>query len=299
MRVITNFKHNYPEDPITHLDLAEFENDNKSVTLCYGSIVRGSKLIAIDLEEPIPREENIRKLFRYADIILNLCPWSSAWHNEALGAEICIPIFFPFNMKFAPKTDVKDIDVIYAGQIHDVPELEATVKSLTKFNYAHVNFKANDYTTHVNPTYEEKMNLYGRSKITIAHNVLWLNNYWAQMIKKLYPDWARNYAYKDIDQTDPVLKVYPQLKSRAFEAAFSKSLILCRYDQFRVLEHFFVPEKEFIYYYGLEDMREKIDYFSKYEEERLAIVNPAYERAINKYTTKHFYDKFIVPHYAK
>ena len=86
----------------------------------------------------------------------------------------------------------------------------------------------------------------------------------------------------------------PQLKSRPFEAAFGKSLILCKKDEWNIIETWFTEGEEFIYYSSAEELRTIIDdvlnNFEKYEE----IVENAYNRAINEYTTEAFVKKHFV-----
>ena len=84
----------------------------------------------------------------------------------------------------------------------------------------------------------------------------------------------------------------PQLKSRVFEAAFGRSLILCKRDPFNVIERYFEPDKEFIYYddTNLESkITEILKNFSKYEK----VIDNAYNKAVDNYTVTKFVDTYL------
>ena len=68
----------------------------------------------------------------------------------------------------------------------------------------------------MNVSYPEKLNLIGQSKISVVHNLCANNT--------------------------------PQLKSRPFESAMCKSLILCKKDEFNFIETWFEPNVDFLYY---------------------------------------------------
>jgi spore maturation protein CgeB len=85
----------------------------------------------------------------------------------------------------------------------------------------------------------------------------------------------------------------PQLKSRVFEAAFSRSLILCKRDPFNVIENFFEPEEEFVYFDEGELKEKLVDILLNYEK-YLPIIENAYVKAVNQYTTEEFFNQYLV-----
>jgi spore maturation protein CgeB len=86
--------------------------------------------------------------------------------------------------------------------------------------------------------------------------------------------------------------IVPQLKSRPFEAAFSKSLILCKKDPFNVIENYFEPGKEFIYYEEGNLVETVSTILQSYDNYQL-IVDRAFDRAQNEYTSEAFFKKFL------
>ena len=85
----------------------------------------------------------------------------------------------------------------------------------------------------------------------------------------------------------------PQIKTRPFEAAFCKSLILCKKDQWNIIEEWFEPNTEFLYYEDSNDLyhiiRKALDNYSDYQD----IIERAHTKALNNYTTRHFINKFL------
>jgi spore maturation protein CgeB len=85
----------------------------------------------------------------------------------------------------------------------------------------------------------------------------------------------------------------PQIKTRPFEAAFCQSLIICKKDKWNIIEKWFEPNKEFLYYENQEELeiliKDVLENYDKY----LPIIENAYHRAINNYTTEHFVKKYL------
>ena len=82
------------------------------------------------------------------------------------------------------------------------------------------------------------------------------------------------------------------MKSRLFEAAFSKSLILCKRDPFNLIERYFQVNKEFVYFEEgkLEGkIQEILENFRIYEK----IIDCAFKRAVKNYTTKEFFLRYL------
>ena len=116
-----------------------------------------------------------------------------------------------------------------------------------------------------------------------------------------YKEWAANKAFADIPTgfmrlakrllTGPEIEV-PQLKSRIFEAAFCRSLILCKKDNFNVIEKYFMPGEEFVYYEEgrlVETVNKVLTNYDAY----LSVIENAYNRAVKQYTTNAFFEKYL------
>jgi spore maturation protein CgeB len=82
--------------------------------------------------------------------------------------------------------------------------------------------------------------------------------------------------------------IMPQFKVRNHEIASSKSLLLVKKDPWNLMEDFYQPEEEFIYFENFDELKERIQdvsvNFEKYED----IVEAAFLRSKN-YTAERIY----------
>ena len=83
--------------------------------------------------------------------------------------------------------------------------------------------------------------------------------------------------------------IMPQFKVRTHEITSSKSLMLVKKDPWNLIEDFYVPEEEFIYFETFEELEGIIqditDNFDKYRD----IIERAYNKSQN-YTVKKIFD---------
>jgi hypothetical protein len=298
-------KEKYMDDPVYHLDLKRFEETTDDFYLVVGDLYNPPKLqqtfdkpvVVLTLEEPnfCTRDLQLdsitgeKKLigphaddFNRVDKVLTLFPYT------ATSIDNRIPIFFPFNEKYIRTEFNKTFDIIYSGHYHN-PLLSDFIKVIhdNKIDYRVINSSNDIYTTNANCSYIEKLELYSQSKITLCHNLLFVSPYNIPRYKQ-FLNADKNLAFAHLDHG-----IMPQIKSRVFEAAFNKSLILCLKDPWNIIEMFFKPETEFIYFENEIDLAEKILYIKNNYKEFEHIIENAYQKAINNYTTQHFYKKYL------
>ncbi len=264
------------------------------------------KIVYLEIEEP-NRFNSWDKAFRreeyenYFYKIFSLCPYTTKWLNEKEKSHRRTTIFYPFDEAYIPAKTEKKYDVIYVGNIL-AGEIERNVETLRKFNYRLVaDYMPNGAVTDLNVSYEQKLKLISETKISIVHNVLILGGRYINAIQGT-KDWEQNAAWREVPRKHWWSLVWnrlskreylvPQIKTRMFEAAFARSLILCRRDPFNEIERFFVPGKEFVYY---EDgkLEEKIREILAHYEDYLPIIENAFKKATAEYTTKRFFEEFL------
>lgn len=262
--------------------------------------IKSKRVVRLEFEEPNKffRGENFDSYDHDFHKIFTLCPYTADYFNHLQDADHRIPIFFPFDKKAIPAISAKDVDIIYTGHIIAKP-IYRDIKTISKFNYRLVSNSKSKLVTDFGIGYHEKINLISRSKITLVHNLLYPTFKHMREVWK-YQDWQNNLAFKCLPNPSGWPKfflnrknmVVPQLKSRVFEAAFSRSLILCKRDPFNVIEKYFEPEKEFVYFNDGE-LKQKIEEILANYEEYLPIIESAYIKAVNLYTTETFFDKYL------
>lgn len=109
--------------------------------------------------------------------------------------------------------------------------------------------------------YIEKLNTFQASQIAICHN-------------SLHSDFG------------------PQLKTRCFEAAFGKSLMLVKKDKYNLVEDWFTENEDFLYFEEgnlHSSIKHCLEHYNKYE----SMIESAYTKAMNNYTTKHFVERYL------
>lgn len=268
MKVVTNFSTNYPEDPIKFFNFEEFEERANDCLLFVGchphpSIVDSANVskFLFSTEEQYNPQDPDNDPFKtdtylpYVDKIFTIC--DSKFTNRKKRKNV----FFPLNKNLIPEQTEKIYDVVYTGFSH-IPYIQELTSIISKFNYRFVSFsQQTGRETNINVTYEEKLKLVSQSKCSIVHNLLNCGT--------------------------------PQLKTRPFEAAFSKTLMLVLKDDFNVIEEWFTPNEDFIYFDTQEGMEELISEITKNYSNYIDIVENAYNKAVNHYTTEKFIEKYI------
>jgi len=320
MEIIKRSAHGYAQDPTKNLGLEVYEGQGDlGVALIVAAFdfhagcwkqfdfddreiarIKKKKVVRLEFEEP--NKFFIREDFDSYDPdfykVFTLCPYTAEYLNVQQGCARRVPIFFPFNGKHTPPVKRKKYDIIYTGHLHPKPILR-DVKLMSRFNYRLVSNSSHALVTDRGVGYEEKIHLISQCRITLVHNLLYptfthLRNVWR------YPEWQSNRAFSELPTPWQVVKfftnkadmVVPQLKSRVFEAAFSRSLILCKRDPFNVIENFFEPEKEFVYYEEGRLVETVSEILRSYDDYQL-IIERAFERAQREYTTEAFFNKFL------
>lgn len=319
------------EDPMQQYDFKRFENQCGDFYFIEARLkfslldrIRDKNIVYFDVEEPnrfmspdpaFRREEYEDYFYK----IFNICPYTTEWLNKLQGKEKRTTVYYPISEEKIPPKNEKKYDIIYIGNINS-KELDRDIRTISKFNYKFVarshnvglwnliryklglNSK-NSYITDREINYKDKMQLLSESKIALCHGLLWCpskllratwttKDYEGNKAFELLPrkNWF-NYLWSFVSRKEHLV---PQFKTRFVVAAAARALMLVRKDPWNVVERYYTPEKEFIYY---EDGRleEKIKEIlvnwnsGKYQE----IIENAYQRTIKEYTTQAFFEKYL------
>jgi len=151
----------------------------------------------------------------------------------------------------------------------------------------HINSYTKDhlhYATDTNLGFRKKIELVASSKISICYNLVHVMSDQIERIIK-YRALGRNEAFSTVG----FWNVMPQFKTRMHEAALSKSINLVRRDQWNVVERFYKPNVDFIYFETESELPRVIDaILSKWDSDHIqGIVESAYQR-VKRYSTANF-----------
>jgi hypothetical protein len=290
----------YREDPVKYFKFDRFADEAGDFRLVAGFInfkcldnIAGEKIVFLCFEEPngffAPERFLCHGHLHLIHKIFTVCPFTAEWSNKQFNTNKWEASFIPFNETMIPPKAEKKFDIAYAGSWRwGLSEVGQVMK---RFNSCFMSFNSNSYTTHVGVTYPKKLKLFSQSRISIVHNLLFVEQVYAKGMRRDHQNIIKsNKAFSQIADLSNSSPLAPQLKTRLFEAAFCRSLILCRRDPWNLIERFFTPGKEFVYYDEGSLHKTVNDILSNYDK-YIPIVENAFERAVNNYTTRHYFDK--------
>ena len=303
MKVIQKFHPNngLHADPVLNLDFKRYQKISKDCYLFLGDAydeLRSENYndkykIYLTLEEPnfcTLASGPHRTTLPRADKILTLCPYTA----QSASPQKRVPIYFPVNHLHIRPDSQKKYDVIYSGGMH-FDLIRQFIDVIKNYNYRYVFYQSlGGLVTNPGASHLQKMKLYSQTKISVIHNLLFCKDE-NQYMYKQFPGAQNNRAMYQFfcDDRTAGFKTMPQLKSRVFQAAFSKSLILCYKDSWNIIQKYFQPEKQFLYFINPKDLKQKINYILKNYDQYKNIIQNAYNKAVNNYTTWHFVKDFI------
>ena len=281
----------FPEDPVLFLNFENIdtkETDNIELHIDGRDFNKedGKLYYSLDFELPngfiIPnvRGQHVNIFEKKYDKIFTICPYTVKLRNEALGKELYHYTYYPSPTSWTRNND-KIYDLIYVGGGSDY----LLTDKILKYNYLVVNKFHEKYTNIFNVTFNEKLNLISKSKIAIVHNIIRVDlNGWDLNAGDSFLNIKNGIGFPSITQH----------KSRVIEAARCGTLILCKEDDFNIIEDFFEPNVDFIYFndYNFDDIVK--DVLENYESEKYQkIINSAYNKVDTLYNIKNFYNDNI------
>lgn len=265
IEVIKDFHGTYPNDPLRNINFDKYAEKGRDCLLYLSTKL--PQTIISDVEKPKYWFNAEEQLYNYGsnldtinsfidkvDYLFTVFPDYLEKRNKRIYT------FFPIDMEIVdsiPKNLVKKYSSIYTGGVYGghINEIAESVKSLNGCLLSHA----------PNVSYIEKLNLISESLVTVCHNlIIPLNGKCSG----------------------------PQLKTRCFEAAACKSLMLVLKDSYNVVEDWFTPNKDFIYYEEgnlKETLNHCVNNYTKYQD----LVDSAYERFTKNYTTLNFIEKYL------
>lgn len=291
------------DDPIYNLHFEDYEKIGRDCYFFIGnfhnnlwsSLYDDKEKVVLTLEEPnfcVSHREDLGCVTAHlrADKILTLCPYTAETFENRYHC------WFPIHEKYIPSSYEKTIDFCYFGQSPTLPSGNFTDyfnKILIpnyKCEFGYWNNKDDkEKVTKINLSYYEKIEVYSKSKFTLIHNIcnLWRHGFTSEQHLN-FPNGRQNKAFSHLEYG-----ILPQLKSRVFEASISKCLMLCQKDPWNVIEYYFTPDEDFIYFRDEEELKKISEDVVKNYHLYDKIRENAYQKVINNYTTRHFVNKYL------
>ena len=293
MRIIENLSGDVPDTNSYHWKFENFSQESDDVVFFSGgNCIRNEELLKkyksfnrrilfnnwapCEFAQPVVDDDS------FFNEIYSICPYTSTWLNKKEKENRYRPIFYPYNKKIIPDNLEKKYDVIYHGGIHGQEHVDC-LNVMKTFNYryctmtSYINATTRamlPFATNVNLNFQQKVDLVAQSKISVCYNIIHIfpdhvPNIQAQV------DWEQNEAFSEVGRSN----IAPQFKTRIHEAAISRTLNLVMEDKWNIIEKYYVPDEEFIYFKGATDLRDKINKVINNWDEYQTIVDNAFEKA--------------------
>lgn len=241
-------------------------------------------IVWFDTETPnslvIPsHEEVIYKNFHKIKKIITPCKYTAEYYNNETNTDRWITGFLPFDIKYTPTNFTKQYDVYFTGHLY-MQLVSEYINVVNKFNNCIVS-----YNIPRNPPvdYQTRLNLNAKSKISVVHNCLDLRD-------RHLPEKYKSHGALALSSICPLV---PQIKYRTLEAAIGKSLILAYYDPYKIIEDYLTVNEDFIYWYDLIDLEEKINYILKNFDSYSKMIQNAHNKILKNCNTTLFFEKYL------
>jgi len=281
----------YWYNALRFLNFSQFNIPN--ISIYYGINVRENipvkddtnKKVLFDNEQPNFFMHNLAtndKVNEYFDLILTICPYTCKYLNTYYNTNKYKFITFPIELNnlVIPNYSDKIYPIFYTGNPFSTKCLDYIHNIVNK----HLSQNdCNTLTHHMKYNgYYAKMETFAKVKITLAHNILDYNPTGFTIINDLM-----NECFPVNTWTPGTI---PQVKSRMFEASIMKCIILVFKDNTTLIETFYEPGVDFLYYRTEDECNELIEKILQNYDDYKYIAENAFNKTINNYTTKHLAD---------
>ena len=318
MRVIQDLSDNYPDDLSHYTKFSEMGDDSTDNILFadLGAVTNPflrhqykdfSRKVGWTGEQPCAFTTGRKEIMGisgdlddYFDKFYTVCPYSAEWLNECFHKREKFELaIIPYNEKDVPQYEYeKEFDAIYWGNLHmrDHLHILEAIRGFKSNFYtvhpAHWTVKMNKDSFHryanqitgISTPRREMWEVLRKTKIFVITNILPLTEDHIKSITSM-PHWQKNKAFSHLGQL-----IAPQMKTRAVEAAFNKTLSLIKRDPWNVIEYWFEPGVDFLYYDNNEDLPGMIKKISENWNDYKHIVDNAYNKAVNLYTSQKLFE---------
>lgn len=323
MKIYEDYSSTYPDALNHYWNLSKYSDEDPKNALFMGwaymdnlarhmsTIAKYKKRIYLNNEHPCllqTSDLNAISLSMDSNNIFNtvytLCPYTAKWANFIEKSDRFKYIFTPFNKDFI--VDIKEdkqFDALYWGGMHGMDHKDI-IDTIKNFDYNFLSLDAGSWNlwwgrepnlppiqeyaqlvTGVNLERRLMWKLLRKTKVNVIANLLYTDEKINNNIRQ-HDNWEKHEAFDNLDQF-----IMPQMKTRAFETAVNRCLMVVRKDPWNMQEDFFEPNKEFIYYNDKKELHSILEdvkiNWKNYEQ----IVENAFNKAVSNYSTEHFIEK--------
>jgi len=211
-----------------------------------------------------------------------VCPFTCKFMNEHYGYEKFKYIPYPYTNRSVTEFGNYDAICSWMGSIHGDDHIKA-IEEISKFKYKFMTSQRNTWMrhpyefqkcTHVMLTNDEKLKQLSKCRSSLSFNMIYMS-----------PNSVKNKG-KSFEKFEE--GIMPQFKVRSHEITSSKSLMIVKKDPWNLVEDFYEPEKEFVYFETFEELSKIIKDVSENFHNYHDIIDAAYNRSMDYTVEKIF-----------
>eukprot|EP00993_Chasmostoma_nieuportense_P001478 NODE_2357_length_1200_cov_22.060578_g2243_i0.p1 GENE.NODE_2357_length_1200_cov_22.060578_g2243_i0~~NODE_2357_length_1200_cov_22.060578_g2243_i0.p1 ORF type:complete len:373 (-),score=70.19 NODE_2357_length_1200_cov_22.060578_g2243_i0:80-1159(-) len=257
---------------------------------------------------------------------LTLCPYTACWINAMLGTSRRTAMYYPFPLELQPPWKapaLRTLDVIFVGSHHNALPFKWALDVMADFKYLFLTWKASAVfqQLQVKPgmyaaNLKRKLRLISHSRVALIHNTLFIpahtpvplclhgNDAFLAYRANHTPSSCLPWRGRHSLLTSPAPTTHskslhynhvPQLKARTFEAAFSGALMLVFDDGFRLLDRYFTPGVDFLYFTTANQLKRLLTNITANFTRHVPMAMRARRKAMRRYTVSNWVRDFITP----
>ena len=220
--------------------------------------------------------------YDFFDDVYCVCPLTCRFMNKHFGYEKFHYTPYPFTNYSVKEFYNYDADCSWVGSVHGSDHIEG-LEVLFNFDYKFITTLKNTWMqhpyefqkhTHLGLSPDDKLVEMSKCKSSLSFNMIYMSPA------------SQSYDFDVFEHFDK--GIMPQFKVRTHEITSSKSLMLVKKDPWNLVEDFYEPEKEFVYFETFPELRERIEDIKKNFTDYENIVEKAYERSYD-YTVEKIY----------
>lgn len=285
MQFFISKDHSYEFDTFFDNDFENYKNTLENKALFFGlDWVLNEKLVKKKEENKLIKEKifinhatpcdlfdkDFLKIIdrqNYFEKIFTSCPYTSKFLNKQYGfskyRSLPIPTFSEnLFKKYEILNENKKFDVAFCGGIHSKEHIQI-LHSIRGFKNIVMSYQKRwgrnflDWPFFLNyqnfVSNQKKWDILYNTKVLVGTNLLYLKKEELENFKKI-PNIEKYDGYELTCRE----KILPQMKSRMIEAASTKTLLLLKKDEWNVIEEWFTPNEDFVYWTDYKDLKNKL-----------------------------------------
>jgi hypothetical protein len=290
----TNFWRNYKYEPQRYLDFTPYRAELAGISLYLGihaPPTDGDTNFKVRLNVETPNflyDYDITKENEDYDLVLHICPFTCAFLNDVFKTTKYRTTFFPIAFKDCVEQP-RAIDVFYTGhKILSCKPIQIIIDEVSKRLGASTYSKLMESMSG-DDGYFKKLELLNNTKICIVHNNL--------SPPTIFPKFSGHITdplcTKHLPWHSAPTEIVPQLKTRIFEGAMMRCVLLVYKDKHRVHEAYFKENEDFLYWETPEELSSKVDLILSNYEAFVPMAISAHKRMTSCYQVKNFVDHIV------